>query len=61
MPSTLIMSTEPCTTLELERYQLYDEDHVSDKHDDDDSNCGDNQPVSALTEFGVVTTSESHP
>ena len=51
-----IMSTEAYTTLNFERYQLYDEGHVSDNCDDDDSNFKDNQPLSALAKFGVVIT-----
>ena len=36
-----IMSTDTCTTLDLERYRLYEECHVSDEYDDDDSNYED--------------------
>ena len=51
-----IIILDTCTTLDLEGYYLYEEGHVSDEYDDDDSNYEDRHPFFALAEFGVVTT-----
>ena len=51
-----VMSLDTCTTLVLEDYRLYEEGHIPDEYDDDDSNYEGRQPLSALAEFGVVTT-----
>ena len=50
-----ITSTATCTTLDLKRYRLYEEGHVSDEYDNDDSNYEDWQLSTVLAEFGFVT------
>ena len=50
-----VMSTNPCTTLDLERYRMFEKGHVSDKYDNDESDWEDNTPLSSLGELCVIS------
>ena len=49
------MSTNPVTTLDLERYRMFENGHVSDEYADEESEWEDETPLLSLGEFAVIS------
>ena len=53
--SRYVMSTVPVTTLDLERYCMFENGHVLDKYADEESEWEDETPLLSLGEFAVIS------